>query len=106
MHFLQPTVGEACERYHELPLQTHGLYLTLSDKGHILDKLRSWPVQDVRVAVITDGERILGLGEWQGVAGGGGKGAWKEGCWVSGRSSSGRGWGVWSRAWKWGLGPG
>jgi malic enzyme len=59
----QPTVGEACQRYHELPLKTHGLRVSLDDRGSILDKLRAWPVQDVEVAVVTDGERILGLGE-------------------------------------------
>lgn len=61
--FLQPTVGEACENYHKLPLKTRGMYLTLHDKGNVLKKLQAWPVQDVKVAVITDGERILGLGE-------------------------------------------
>ena len=59
----QPTVGEACQRYHELPLKTHGLRVSLDDRGAILDKLRAWPVQDVEVAVVPDGERILGLGE-------------------------------------------
>jgi malate dehydrogenase (oxaloacetate-decarboxylating)(NADP+) len=56
-------VGEACENYHKLPLKTRGLYLTLHDKGSVLKKLQAWPVQDIKVAVITDGERILGLGE-------------------------------------------
>jgi hypothetical protein len=58
----QPTVGEACENYHKLPLKTRGLYLTLHDKGSALKKLQAWPVQEIKVAVITDGERILGLG--------------------------------------------
>ncbi|WIA17257.1 hypothetical protein OEZ85_014130 [Tetradesmus obliquus] len=58
-----PTVGEACENYHKLPLKTRGMYLTLHDKGNVLKKLQAWPVQDVKVAVITDGERILGLGD-------------------------------------------
>ncbi|KAF6252741.1 cytosolic NADP malic enzyme [Scenedesmus sp. NREL 46B-D3] len=58
-----PTVGEACENYHKLPLKTRGLYLTLHDKGSVLKKLQAWPVQEIKVAVITDGERILGLGD-------------------------------------------
>ncbi|KAJ9532221.1 hypothetical protein QJQ45_003876 [Haematococcus lacustris] len=59
-----PTVGEACERYHTLPdLKVQGLYLTLEDKGKLLERLRSWPQTDVRVMVVTDGERILGLGD-------------------------------------------
>lgn len=46
---LQPTVGEACENYHKLPLKTRGLYITLHDKGSVLKKLQSWPVQDIKV---------------------------------------------------------
>lgn len=58
-----PTVADACLNYHLLPLKTRGLYLTLHDKGRVAAKLREWPVQDIQVAVITDGERILGLGD-------------------------------------------
>jgi len=56
-------VGEACENYHKLPLKTRGMYITLHDKGRVAQKLKEWPEQDIKVAVITDGERILGLGE-------------------------------------------
>ena len=38
-----PTVGEACQKYHTLPIKTHGLYLDISkDKGKILQRLKVW----------------------------------------------------------------
>jgi Malic enzyme, N-terminal domain len=58
-----PTVGAACQKYHKLPLQTWGLYIAYSERGNILQKLQSCSQQNVRVAVVTDGERILGLGD-------------------------------------------
>lgn len=58
-----PTVGEACQTYHKLPITTQGVYITADDAGNVGKKLRALPQQDVRVAVVTDGERILGLGD-------------------------------------------
>lgn len=69
-----PTVGEACEKYSHLPITTHGLFLSLADKGRILQRLRDCPFSaaagagGIRVIVVTDGERILGLGD-QGYGG-------------------------------------
>ena len=57
-----PTVGEACEKFSSLPLTPHGLFVTAADRGKILEKLRGWGNQNIRVIVVTDGERVLGLG--------------------------------------------
>lgn len=43
-----PAVGEACQRYHVLPLTPRGLYLRATDAGRFLERLRAWPRQDIR----------------------------------------------------------
>lgn len=59
-----PTVGEACQRYHRLPISTYGLYLRATDAGSFLDRLRTVPPENnTAIVVVTDGERILGLGD-------------------------------------------
>ncbi|KAG6830389.1 hypothetical protein H0H87_008276 [Tephrocybe sp. NHM501043] len=59
-----PTVGDACSKYSHIWRRPEGLYVSIENRGHIRDVLRSWPGGATsRIAVVTDGSRILGLGD-------------------------------------------
>jgi len=63
-----PTVGEACQRFSHIYRQSRGVYVDWGQRGRIAEVLRNHPVREASVIVVTDGERILGLGD-QGIGG-------------------------------------
>ena len=58
-----PTIGEACLKFGHIYRQTRGMYLSIARRGKVKDILRNWPQKDVRIICVTDGGRILGLGD-------------------------------------------
>jgi malate dehydrogenase (oxaloacetate-decarboxylating)(NADP+) len=58
-----PTIGEACLKFGHIYRQTRGMYLSITRRGKVKDILKNWPQKDVRFICVTDGGRILGLGD-------------------------------------------
>src|SRR6516165_3389441 len=58
-----PTIGYACLKFGHIYRRARGMYLSITRKGHVKEVLRNWPVKDVRVICVTNGGRILGLGD-------------------------------------------
>ena len=63
-----PTVGEACQRFSEIYRRPRGLFVSYAERDHLDEVIRNRPHRDVDVIVVTDGQRILGLGD-QGIGG-------------------------------------
>ncbi len=63
-----PTVGEACQRFSDIYRRHRGIFISYPDRAHIDDIVQNINKKNVKVIVITDGERILGLGD-QGIGG-------------------------------------
>ena len=58
-----PTVGAACEAFGHIYQRPRGMFISINDRGRIAKVLRNWPERKAGIIVVTDGERILGLGD-------------------------------------------
>jgi len=58
-----PTVGQACQEFGHIYRRPRGLFVSAADRGRMVDVMRNWPYREARIIVVTDGERILGLGD-------------------------------------------
>jgi malate dehydrogenase (oxaloacetate-decarboxylating)(NADP+) len=58
-----PTIGEACLKFGHIYRQPRGMYLSMARRGKVKEVLQNWPQKDVRFICVTDGGRILGLGD-------------------------------------------
>jgi len=58
-----PTVGLACQQFGHIYRRPRGMFISANDRGRIAQVLRNWPYREAAIIVVTDGERILGLGD-------------------------------------------